>query len=115
MQEHATGRATEAISFAALLALAVLLLIAVGQPVFTDDAWWHLALGRAYAQVGPWLSGDPLLFTAPGPPVPAAWLADLLLYATQHVGGFAALRALHVAVVAGILALTWLLLARTSG
>ncbi len=109
------GRAAEFVSFAALFMLAALLLIAVGQPLFTDDTWWHLALGRAYAQVGPWLTRDPLLFTAPGPPVPAAWLADLLLHATQHFGGFAALRTLHVAVVATTVSLTWSLLARASG
>jgi hypothetical protein len=117
LQDDATRRPglAEAISFAALVVLVGLLLVAVGQPLYTDDTWWHLALGRAYAQAGPWLVGDPLLFTAPGPPAPASWLADLALYATETFGGFTALRALHVATVAGIVALGWSLLARASG
>jgi hypothetical protein len=84
-----------------------LLLCAVGQPIFTDDLWWHLALGRAFAAHGPWLAEDPLLFAAAGPPAPASWLADLALAGTASAAGFYALRALHVAIAAAILALTW--------
>jgi len=84
-----------------------LLLWAVGQPIFTDDLWWHLALGRAFAAHGPWLAEDPLLFAAAGPPAPASWLADVALEGAASAGGFQALRALHVALVAGILALVW--------
>ena len=45
----------------ALLGLVLATLIAAGQPIFTDDAWIHLALGRAYLDQGPWLATDPLL------------------------------------------------------
>lgn len=96
-------------------ALALLLLAAVGQPLATDDAWWHLALGRAYAEQGPWLAADPLLFTAPGPPLPAAWLSDVVLFGALHSLDFAGLRVAHVAMVAAILALAWSLLRRASG
>jgi hypothetical protein len=99
----------------ALAALAALLLVAVGQPLFTDDAWWHLALGEAYAQQGPWLAEDPLLYTAPGPPAPAAWLADLALFGVWRGAGFEGLRIAHVLTVAAILALAWSLLRRASG
>ena len=34
-------------------ALAVPTLIAVGQPIITDDTWIHLTLGRAYVEQGP--------------------------------------------------------------
>jgi len=98
-----------------LVALAGLLLVAAGQPIFTDDIWWHLALGEAYAQQGPWLEEDPLLFTAPGPPAPAAWLADLALFGLGRCGGFAGLRIAHVLTVTAILALAWSLLRRASG
>ena len=81
----------------------------------TDDAWWHLALGRAYAAVGPWLADDPLLFLAPGPAPPAAWLGDLGLHAIERSAGFYGLRAFHVALVAAIVAMTWSLLRRASG
>ena len=91
---------------AAAIACAALL-CAVGQPIFTDDFWWHLALGRAFAEHGPWLAEDPLLFTAAGPPAPASWLADVALHGVARAGGFYALRALHVAIVAAILALVW--------
>ena len=61
-------------------ALGALILAASAQPLQTDDAWWHLALGEAYAvQGGPRLASDPLLHTAVSPPAPAAWLADLAL------------------------------------
>jgi tetratricopeptide (TPR) repeat protein len=110
LSEHA-----ETISFVALGALVAALLAAAGQPLFTDDTWWHLALGRAYAAHGPWLPADPLLFTSAGPPAPAAWLADAALYFTHSLGGFPALRILHVAAVAGIVSLLWSLLARATG
>ena len=94
---------------------AALLLLAVGQPLFTDDAWWHLALGRAFAERGPWLAEDPLLFAAAGPPSPSAWLFDLALHGTHALAGFAGLRALHVVSVAAVLGLAWSLLRRASG
>jgi len=96
-------------------ALAALLLLAVGQPLYTDDAWWHIALGEAYARDGPWLDADPLLFTAPGPPAPAAWLADVALFGVERVAGFPGLRIAHALTAAGILALAWSLLRRASG
>jgi hypothetical protein len=102
----------------ALLALGAALLpflAAVGQPVWTDDLWWHLALGEAYAQQGPWLAGDPLLFTAEGPPIPAAWLADLGLHGVAQTLGIQGLRALHVALGVGVLALVFGLLRRLGG
>jgi hypothetical protein len=99
--------APAAVAHAAAAITGALLLCAVGQPIFTDDLWWHLALGRAFAAHGPWLAEDPLLFAAAGPPAPASWLADVALAGVASAGGFYALRALHVAIVAAILALVW--------
>jgi tetratricopeptide (TPR) repeat protein len=90
-------------------------LATAAQPLQTDDMWWHLALGRAYAGDGPWLADDPLLHTAAGPPDPAAWLSDLGLHLVGSFGGFPALRIAHALLVATILGLCWSLLHRASG
>jgi hypothetical protein len=92
---------------AAWIALSWLLLYSTGRPIFTDDLWWHLALGRAYLAEGPWLAADPLLFAAEGPPTPAAWLFDAASYRVLSVGGFTLLRIFHVAWVVGLLAFAW--------
>jgi hypothetical protein len=102
------------LSHAAFALCAALLVLAAGQPIITDDLWWHLALGRAFAQHGPWLAEDPLLFAPAGVPSPASWLADLALAGVAGSAGFYALRALHAAVVAAILALAWVELRRAS-
>lgn len=105
----------EILAHAAFGAMAVLLLLAAGQPLLTDDTWLHLALGKAYAAEGPWLSADPLLAQALGPPAPTAWLFDVGLFGVERWAGFTGLRAVHVAGVAAILALAWSLLRRASG
>jgi len=91
-----------------------LLLCAVGQPIFTDDLWWHLALGREFAAHGPWLAEDPLLFAPAGPPSPASWLSDVALAGAADAVGWNGLRLLHIALVAAILALAWSQLRRAS-
>ena len=95
-------------------AACALLGLAVAQPLFTDDIWWHLGLGRAFAADGPWLAADPLLFGAAGPPSPAAWLFDLSAFGLLQAGGFPALRVAFLAGVAACLALGWSL-ARRAG
>ncbi len=95
--------------------MVVLLLVAVGRPVATDDAWWHLAHGLAFARDGPWLDADPLLFTAVRPASTSSWLADVAMAQILARGGFAGLRVAHVACAASVLALAALLLRRESG
>jgi hypothetical protein len=97
----------ELLAFASLLLLVLLLLFSVGRPLFTDDLWWHLALGRAYLANGPWLSEDPLLFAAAGPPSPAAWLFDAVLAGILDTAGLNALRVFHAAFVVGLLGVAW--------
>jgi hypothetical protein len=99
----------------AALAVSALVLLSAGQPLFTDDAWWHLSMGEAYAAHGPWLAADPTLHTAQGPPAPAAWLADLGLHGLERAFGFRGLRVAHALVVAAILGLAWSELRRASG
>jgi len=115
LSRPSAGAAAEALAHLGFAALAALVLAAAAQPIQTEDAWWHLALGRVYAQDGPWLAADPLLHTAAGPPAPAAWLADLGLHGLGTLAGFDALRIAHAALVAAILALAWSLLHRASG
>ena len=92
-----------------------LLLAAVGQPIFTDDLWWHLALGRAQALTGLGLPDDPLLYTGAGPPSSAAWLSEVLLFNVLDGLGFSGLRVFHVLLVVAILALGVSLFRRAGG
>jgi hypothetical protein len=89
-------------------------LVAVGQPIFSDDTWWHLALGEAHAESGPLLAEDPLLFTAEAPPPPTSWLADLVLHSVWTISGFTGLRVFHLSIVLWILALAWSMLRNAS-
>jgi hypothetical protein len=100
---------------AAAFALIVMVIVASAQPLFTEDTWWHLAMGETYASDGPRLIADPLLHTASGPPAPAAWLADVALHCVQRTAGFGGLRIAHAAVVAAIFALAFFSLRRMSG
>jgi hypothetical protein len=103
------------VAHAGLLGVALPTLVSAGQPLFAEDTWLHLALGRAYTENGPWLAADPLLHTAAGPPAPAAWLFDAAIHGLAQLVGFQGLRIAHAAAVAGILALAWLRLSRASG
>jgi len=85
--------------------IVVLLLVSVGQPLFSEDTWWHLTMGRAYAIAGPWLASDPALHTAIAAPAPAAWLADVALHGIQLLAGFQGLRIAHLLLVVAILLL----------
>ena len=98
----------------ATLAVVGLMLLSAGQPIFTDDSWWHLAIGEVYAKAGPWLSSDPFLFLSEGPPAPAAWLTDVVFYGVHVVSGFSGLRIGHVVIVAAALWLAWSMLRRAS-
>jgi len=100
---------------ASALVIAGLVVVAAGQPLFAEDTWWHLGMGEVYARAGPWLNEDPFLFTATGPPAPAAWLADVALHRVVRAWGFSGLRVAHALVVASILAVAWWGLRRASG
>ena len=102
MTGPSSSRGPNWLALSALGLLALLTMIAVGQPVITDDTWIHLTLGRAYFEQGPWLDTDPLLANALGPPLPAAWLTGALLHGLERVAGFGGLRLFHVFMVACI-------------
>jgi hypothetical protein len=88
------------------LALAAAVLVVAAGPILTDDLWWHLALGEAYAEQGPWPDADPLLHTAhERAPIQHEWLFGVATHFVQRGFGFSGLRALHALSVLGILAL----------
>lgn len=101
--------------YAVLAATVLATIVLVGQPVYANDSWIHLALGRAFLSMGPWLEADPFLFAAPGPPAPSAWLASSCLFLVQDTLGFMGLRVLHVLIVAGLLALVFAISRRATG
>jgi hypothetical protein len=107
------------VSARAIHGLAIVLggvtLVLVGQPLYANDSWVHLALGSHFAAEGPWLAADPHLFAAPGPPSPSSWLGAVGLSQVSALSGFAGLRLFHVLAVAGILALAWSVVRRASG
>ena len=109
------AKAADTLALAAFLCASALVLALAGRPLATDDTWWHLKLGEVYAAHGPFVDADPLLHTAADQPtVPHEWLFQVLLHGVERVGGFFGLRALHAALVAGILAWVFVLFRRAS-
>ncbi|MCH2186040.1 hypothetical protein MK280_09230 [Myxococcota bacterium] len=100
----------------ALVALLFLMVLgSAGQPIISDDVWWHLGIGAYYGGEGPWLQADPFLYLAEQPPAPAAWLFGVGLDRAVDAFGFQGLRVLHVLVVFLIGSLAWFLMYRVSG
>lgn len=97
------------------LSLALLVIALAGQPIYANDTWIHLALGKAFASQGPWLVADPHLYAAPGPPSPSSWLGSLAIFEIQSLFGFVGLRVFHAALVGVILALAWVTVRRATG
>ncbi|MBJ20723.1 MAG: hypothetical protein CL933_15045 [Deltaproteobacteria bacterium] len=116
---HPSARPSGAVAglviHACAIGLALATLVLVGQPIYANDTWVHLAMGQAFAAAGPWLEVDPHLFAAPGPPAPSSWIGSLALYQAWAYFGFTGLRVLHVCGVAGILGLAWIVVRRSSG
>lgn len=87
----------------------------MGRPLATDDTWWHLAMGALYAGGDLWPREDPLLHTTVlRAPVAHEWLFQVALHGVERLAGFAGLRALHVGVVAGIVATAFAAFRRAS-
>ena len=87
-----------------LLPIAAIVIWLAGRPIATDDLWWHLALGSAYAREGPWPLAEPMFHTVGDQrTVPQEWLFQVALHGWHSLLGFPGLRALHAATVAAIL------------
>jgi hypothetical protein len=99
-----------------LLAVAGVVVWLAGRPLATDDTWYHLKLGELYAQQGPWVDSDPMLFTSRDQPtVPQEWLFQLALYGLERATGFYGLRAVHALAAAAILGLVYACFLRAGG
>jgi hypothetical protein len=91
-----------------LLPIAAIVIWLAGRPIATDDLWWHLALGAAYAREGPWPLAEPMFHSVGDQKtLPQEWLFQVALHGWHALVGFPGLRALHAASVAGILAATF--------
>jgi hypothetical protein len=97
------GPASAALAALSVAAVLLPMLAVAAGPIATDDVWFHLAAGRAYASEGPWPARDPLLHTAlPSAPVQHEWLFGVAVYALERAAGLHGLRALHGLAVLGI-------------
>src|SRR5689334_16856075 len=83
---------------------------------YQTDLWQHLARGRLIATEHAIVSADRFTYTVPGRPfVDNNWLAQLLYYGVDRLGGLRALQFLNAAVLAGAFALLVRLCRKTSG
>ena len=72
----------------------------VGQPLFADDIWWHVALGRSFLENSGFPALEPLLFTSTThAQFYHEWLFQLVVASADQSGGMALLRALQVVLV----------------
>ena len=102
-----------ALALVSLGFVAVLVLHLAGRPIYTDDAWFHLAMGAVYATEGLWPAADPLLHTAHAhAPVQHEWLFGVAVYAIESAVGFHGLRLVHVLAVVATLWLAFSILRR---
>ena len=89
---------------AALLAVSLRAVIDIGQPLFADDIWWHIALGRVFLDTAHLPVIDPLLFTNAGhPQFYQEWLFQVLVAALDAGAGLGGLRLLQVVLVGAVL------------
>jgi len=107
--------ALEITTHALFALLFLMVLVSAGQPIISDDLWWHLGIGALYGHEGPWLQADPFLYLAEQSPAPAAWLFGVALDGTVGALGFQGLRVFHVLIVFLIGSLSWFLMYRVSG
>ncbi|TFG96548.1 MAG: hypothetical protein E4H11_03245, partial [Myxococcales bacterium] len=98
-----------------LLLMAAIVTWLAGRPIATDDLWWHLALGAAYARDGPWPLAEPMFHTVGDQrTLPQEWLFQVAAHAWHSQFGFPGLRALHAATAAAILGLAFALFRRAA-
>jgi len=95
--------------FASLAALPLTLevaLKAVGEPIRSEDLWWHLGMGRAIATAHAVPRTDAFSYTRFGSPYfDQPWLSQLVMYALHRSGGLAGLLACDFLIMVGAEAL----------
>ena len=110
IQPHAANRWLDilAAAFVALFAMAIVI-----RPLPNYDIWWMLAVGRRIVETGAYIYKDPFTFTVTGAPwSPQGYASAILFFVLHKLGGMAALSALRVLLVWGILAFTFRTLRR---
>ncbi len=71
-----------------LAALGIIFAFVSVQPIQPQDFWWHLRVGQIVAETGAVPTTDQFSFTVAGQPyIYQSWLAGLILYVTQRLGG----------------------------
>jgi hypothetical protein len=103
----AGARPASAVALAGLALLVAPVLWLASGPLTTNDLWWHLAHGRAYAEHGPWPATDPCLFTAERGPIPHQWLFALAAHGVELAVGLHGLRVVHALALLAIVWLAW--------
>jgi hypothetical protein len=69
-----------------------------GQPIITDDFWWHLRLGELLLENRAFPTTDPFLFEpVAGAPFLHEWLFEVMIAGIEGLFGLASLRIFHVA------------------
>jgi hypothetical protein len=95
------GRTQTALHWALAIstAVAVVVVAAVaGQPIITDDFWWHLRLGELLLENRAFPTTDPFLFEpVAGAPFLHEWLFEVMIAGIEGLFGLASLRIFHVA------------------
>ena len=98
-----------------LLGVAAAILFVAARPLATDDLWWHLRMGEAYATGDLWPDEAPLVHTTHGrPPVPHEWLFQVAVHGVDVAAGHHGLRVLHALAVVVVLSLAFATLRRGS-
>jgi hypothetical protein len=79
-------------------AVAVVVVAAVaGQPIITDDFWWHLKLGELVLENRAFPATDPFLFeSVAGAPFLHEWLFEVMIAGFERLFGLASLRLFHL-------------------
>ncbi len=99
-----------------LALLAVAVAAYAGAPIFTNDAFWHVATGAHLAEVRAFPPRDPFSYTTADKPwVLHEWLTQVLFWAVYAVGGWHGLRALTALLAVVIVALVHRLFRRELG
>ncbi len=98
------GRGSGVLAGAALVVLLALLLYVAAGPLTTNDLWWHLRHGEAFATQGLWPAADPCLHTAENPPTPHQWLFAVTAFGVEQGLGLHGLRILHAVLLLGVAA-----------